>query len=47
MFRIFAKGLAEILEIAAVFKDSITDLEVKKGTLNEVFIAITGKEIRQ
>lgn len=47
MFRIFAKGLPEILEITAVFKDSITDLEVKKGTLNEVFIAITGKEIRQ
>ncbi len=47
MFRIFARELAEILELSALFKDSITDLEVKKGTLNEVFIAITGKEIRQ
>lgn len=47
MFRIFSKELAEVLEITSVFKDSITDFEVKKGTLNEVFIAITGKEIRE
>lgn len=28
-------------------KQSITDFEVTKGTLNEVFLAITGKEIRE
>ena len=47
MFRIFSKELPEVLEMTSVFKDSITDFEVKKGTLNEVFIAITGKEIRE
>lgn len=47
MFRIFTKELSEVLEIASVFKEHITDFEVKKGTLNEVFIVITGKEIRE
>jgi ABC-2 type transport system ATP-binding protein len=43
---IATKGLQEILDIIASFKDSIIDLEVRKGTLNDVFITITGKEIR-
>ena len=47
LFTMYAKGLSEVLETVALFKDSITDFEVHKGTLNEVFIAITGKEIRK
>ena len=33
--------------IGATIKDMILDFEAKNGTLNEVFLAITGKEIRQ
>ncbi|NMA25159.1 MAG: ABC transporter, partial [Clostridiales bacterium] len=29
------------------FKDLITGFEVTKGTMDEAFIAITGKEIRE
>ncbi len=39
-------SLGEMLELVSHFKQSITDFELRKGTLNEVFIAITGKEIR-
>jgi ABC-type multidrug transport system, ATPase component len=42
-----AANITDILEITSVFKDSIKDIEVNKGTLNDVFIAITGKEIRE
>ncbi len=38
---------AKALSILSECKDIITDFEVKKGTLNEVFLAITGKEIRE
>jgi ABC-2 type transport system ATP-binding protein len=47
LFTIYSKELSEVLEIAAHFKASITDFEVHKGTLNDVFITITGKEIRK
>lgn len=36
-----------VLDIVSIFKDSIEDIEINKGTLNDVFIAITGKEIRE
>lgn len=35
------------LDILSECKETITDFEVKKGTLNEVFLAMTGKEIRE
>ncbi len=35
------------LEILSAHREDITDFEVKNGTLNEVFLAITGKEIRE
>ncbi len=37
---------SKALDLLTRFKDNIVDFEVKKGTLNEVFLAITGKEIR-
>jgi ABC-2 type transport system ATP-binding protein len=46
LFTIYSRDLNEVLEIATRFKPFITDFEVRKGTLNDVFIAITGKEIR-
>lgn len=35
------------LDILSDCQETITDFEVKKGTLNEVFLAMTGKEIRE
>lgn len=45
MFR--TKDSSVALNILSVCKETITDFEVKKGTLNEVFLAMTGKEIRE
>ena len=47
IFVIQSRSIGETLELLSQWKDSITDFEVHKGTLNEVFIAITGKEIRK
>jgi ABC-2 type transport system ATP-binding protein len=43
---IFATDVRAIMDIVSLFRDSIDDIEINKGTLNDVFIAITGKEIR-
>jgi ABC-2 type transport system ATP-binding protein len=47
VYAIQSKSIGETLALLGRWKDSITDFEVHKGTLNEVFIAITGKEIRK
>lgn len=39
-------NLENTIEIITKFKNLIADFEIKKGTLNDVFLAITGKEIR-
>jgi len=44
---IFATNTEDVLSITSTFKETITDIEINKGTLNDVFIAITGKEIRE
>lgn len=41
------KQPSEALEILSECKEKILDFEVKKGTLNDVFLVITGKEIRE
>ena len=41
------KKASVALEILSAHRTAITDFEVKNGTLNEVFLAITGKEIRE
>lgn len=43
---VYATDIDDVLEIVSVFKETIEDIEINKGTLNDVFIAITGKEIR-
>lgn len=35
-----------ILDIVCRYRESITDLEINKGTLNDVYLSITGKEVR-
>ncbi len=44
---VYATDIDDILEIVSLFKGTIEDIEINKGTLNDVFIAITGKEIRE
>ncbi|MEI6091811.1 MAG: ATP-binding cassette domain-containing protein [bacterium] len=44
---ISASQISDLLEITSKFKETITDIEINKGTLNDVFIEITGKEIRE
>jgi ABC-2 type transport system ATP-binding protein len=46
-FIISTNMVEDVLNITSIFKDSIKDIEINKGTLNDVFIAITGKEIRE
>lgn len=46
-FTIVSSALNESLEIISRFKPFIIDIEVYRGTLNDVFLAITGKEIRE
>jgi ABC-2 type transport system ATP-binding protein len=44
---VYATNVDDVLDITSKFRTSIEDLEINKGTLNDVFIAITGKEIRE
>lgn len=44
---VYASKVEDVLEITTRFKDSIEDIEINKGTLHDVFIVITGKEIRE
>jgi ABC-2 type transport system ATP-binding protein len=45
--RIDVDNKAELLHILSDCRDDITDIEIRKGTLNDVFLEITGREIRQ
>ena len=47
LFMVQSASIAATLDVLSERKDSIIDFEVHKGTLNDVFIAITGKEIRK
>ena len=46
-YRIEASNIPDLLQVLGEQKDVITDIELKKGTLNDVFLEITGKEIRE
>lgn len=46
IFTIHSTKLGNILDIVSRFKNSISDFETSKDTLNDVFLSITGKEIR-
>jgi len=46
-YSVEANNISDLLEVLSEQKDQITDLEIKKGTLNDVFLKITGREIRE
>ncbi len=43
----YLKDARQSLQILCTFKDIIEDFEVNKGSLNDVFLAVTGREIRE
>jgi ABC-2 type transport system ATP-binding protein len=43
----YSSGVEEIEAILSANKTNINDIEINKGSLNDVFLAITGKEIRE
>ena len=45
-YSIEVPSLPKLMEVLSEHKPSITELEIKKGTLNDVFLEITGKDIR-
>lgn len=44
--RVNVTDTAELLALLADCKDDIKDIEIRKGTLNDVFLEITGRDIR-
>ena len=46
-YSVEVNSLPKLMEILSEQKVAITDLEIKKGTLNDVFLKITGKDIRK
>ena len=46
-YSIEVRSLQELMEILVEQKPVITGLEIKKGTLNDVFLEITGKDIKE
>lgn len=46
-YRVEAEDLTGLLEVLSVHKEDITNIEIKKGTFNDVFLEITGKKIRE
>ncbi len=46
-YSIEVHDLPKLMEIISEQKATISDLEIKKGTLNDVFLEITGKDIRK
>jgi ABC-2 type transport system ATP-binding protein len=47
LLTVHATKMRDIIDLTSSFGESIDDLEINKGTLNDVFIAVTGKEIRE
>jgi ABC-2 type transport system ATP-binding protein len=45
--RIDVEDNATLLHVLSECKSEITDIEIRKGTLNDVFLEITGREIRE
>ena len=46
-YRVDVSNVPNLLEVLSAQKNMISDIEIKKGTLNDVFLEITGKEIRE
>lgn len=46
-YRVEAEYLVGLLEVLSIHKEYVTNIEIKKGTFNDVFLEITGKKIRE
>jgi ABC-2 type transport system ATP-binding protein len=46
-YKVDAENIDQLLQVLSQQKDDITDIEIKKGTFNDVFLEITGKKIRE
>jgi ABC-2 type transport system ATP-binding protein len=46
-YKVEAENLEGLLEVLSEHKENITNLEIKKGTFNDVFLEITGRKIRE
>jgi ABC-2 type transport system ATP-binding protein len=46
-YKVDAENINLLLEVLSLQKEAITDIEIKKGTFNDVFLEITGKKIRE
>lgn len=46
-YKVDAENKHDLLQVLSIQKDVITDIEIKKGTFNDVFLEITGKKIRE
>lgn len=47
LFTIYSNELKVVLNLVSDFRHSIKDFQTSDGTLNDVFLSITGKEIRE
>lgn len=45
--RVEAEDISHLLQVLSLHKDAITDIEIRKGTFNDVFLEITGRKIRE
>lgn len=46
-YKVDAENINLLLQVLSIQKEDITDIEIKKGTFNDVFLEITGKKIRE
>jgi len=46
-YKVDAEKISPLLQVLSIQKEVITDIEIKKGTFNDVFLEITGKKIRE
>jgi ABC-2 type transport system ATP-binding protein len=46
-YKVDAENINPLLQVLSLQKEAITDIEIKKGTFNDVFLEITGRKIRE
>lgn len=46
-YKVDAENISLLMQVLSLQKDNITDIEIKKGSFNDVFLEITGKKIRE
>lgn len=46
-YKVDAENINRLLQVISLQKEDIMDIEIKKGTFNDVFLEITGKKIRE